>query len=53
VARQVADLLASAQSGNRPGVQALATIPLPQPERSGAGGISAVPIVRVKRYDWP
>jgi hypothetical protein len=53
VARRVADLLASAQPGDRAGVQALATIPLPQPERSGAGGIPANPIVRVKRFEWP
>jgi hypothetical protein len=53
VASKVADLLANAQLGDRPGVQALATIPVPQPERSGAGGIPADPIVKVKRYDWP
>jgi hypothetical protein len=52
VARKVADLLASAQLGNRPGVPALATIPLPSPERSGTRSIPADPIVKVKRYEW-
>jgi hypothetical protein len=53
VARKVADLLASLQLGDRAGVQGLATIALPQPERSGAGGIPADPIVKLKRYEWP
>jgi hypothetical protein len=51
VARRVADLLAAGQAGDRAEVQALATIVLPQPERSGAGGIPAQPIVRLRRYD--
>jgi len=53
VARNVADLLAALQLGDRAGVQGLVTITLPQPERSGAGGIPADPIVKLKRYEWP
>jgi hypothetical protein len=56
VARWVADDLAGGSAGHRLAVQTLAStgIPLPQPERSGAGGISQTsipPIVKLKRFE--
>lgn len=52
IARLVADDLAGGGNGDRATVQAWGAvgIPLPQPERSGTGGIQPVP-VRSKRYD--
>jgi hypothetical protein len=44
-ARSIADQLA----GGGPPV----LIALPQPERSGAGGIVTDPIVKLKRYEFP
>jgi hypothetical protein len=56
VARWVADNLAGAGAGDRLAVQILAStgIPLPQPERSGEGGISQTnipPIVKLNRFE--
>jgi hypothetical protein len=56
IARMVADNLAIGGTGDRAVVRNLATamatgIPLPRPDRSGAGGILPNPIVTVKRYD--
>lgn len=57
VARWVADELAAGNSGNRLAVQTRARPPtgiaLPQPERSGQGGIKLTPIVNLKRFEWP
>lgn len=55
IARRVADDLAGGGSGERLTVEnlAVAGLSLPQPERSGEGGIPADPIVKLKRYEWP
>jgi hypothetical protein len=51
VARRVADDLAGGGNGDRPWVQGLAAALPPQYERSGAGTIPPVPIVKLKRFE--
>lgn len=53
IARVVAERLAGGNPGDRNDIQGLVTIPLPQPGRTGKGGIFTVPVVKLKRYDLP
>jgi hypothetical protein len=50
IARLVADNLAAGGNGDRAVVAGWGVLPLPQPERSGAGGIEPAPL-RPPRYD--
>ena len=53
IARLVADDLAMGNPGDRPTVQSWAVSLPPQFERSGAGRIATVPVVTLRRFEWP